>query len=204
MSASFCSRVETDTAVHTYAPREKGHEMFRLSFLIFAVAALIAAVAQAAPAVKGAEQYHLTPGAAQTPEMTAVIAKADGDLFAAVFDTCNADVVASMLTGDFRFVHDKNGETVRAQFVDDLRGHCERVKTGEDFPARRELVPGSLEVWPINKYGALETGVHRFYARVPGKPEQLTETGNFMILWKQVGGKWLMAESISYGHKLAE
>lgn len=178
--------------------------MFRLSFLIFAVAALIAAVAQAAPAVKGAPQYHLTPGAAQTPEMTAAIAKADAELFAAVFDRCDVDAIEAMLTDDFRFVHDKEGESSRAKFLEDERGHCARLKTGEDFPARRELVPGSLEVWPIDKYGALETGVHRFYARLPGKPEQLTETGNFMILWKQVGGKWLMAESISYGHKLAE
>jgi hypothetical protein len=136
--------------------------------------------------------------------MTAAITKADADLFDAVFLQCDAAKVATMTTGDFRFVHDKDGESTRAQFVDNLKGHCARVKTGEDFPARRELVPGSLEVWPISKYGALEIGVHRFYARLPGKPEQLTETGNFMILWKQVDGKWLMAESISYGHKLAE
>jgi ketosteroid isomerase-like protein len=178
--------------------------MLRLSFLVFAVATLIAAVAQAAPTVKGAAQYHLTPGAAQTPEMTAAIAKADADLFDAVFLQCDAAKVAAMTTDDFRFVHDKDGESSRAQFVDNFKGHCDRVKTGEDFPARRELVPGSLEVWPINKYGALEIGVHRFYARLPGKPEQLTETGNFLILWKQVDGKWKMAESISYGHKLAE
>lgn len=178
--------------------------MVRLSFLVFAVATLVIAVAQAAPTVKGAEQYHLRPGAAQTAEMTAAIAKADADLFAAVFDQCDAGKVAAMTTDDFRFVHDKDGESTRADFVRNLKGHCDRVKTGEDFPARRELVPGSLEVWPINKYGALEIGVHRFYARIKGKPETLTETGNFMILWKQVGGKWLMAESISYGHKLAE
>jgi len=178
--------------------------MLRLSFLIFAVATLIAAVAQAGPAVKGAPQYHLTPGAEQTPEMTKAIAKADAELFDAVFMQCDAAKVAAMTTEDFRFVHDKDGESTRAQFVDSLKSHCERVKTGEDFPARRELVPGSLEVWPINKYGALETGVHRFYARLPGKPETLTETGDFMILWKQVDGKWLMAESISYGHRLAE
>lgn len=178
--------------------------MFRLSFAFFAVAMLIAAVAQAGPAVKGAPQYHLRPGAAPTPEMTAAIAKADADLFAAVFDRCDADAVEAMLTDDFRFVHDKDGESSRAKFLVDLKAHCARLKTGEDFPARRELVADSLEVWPIDKYGALEIGVHCFYASLPGKPEQRTETGNFMILWKNVGGKWLMAESISYGHKLAE
>jgi hypothetical protein len=178
--------------------------MDRLSIVVLIAAALLAPIAHAAPVVKGAPQYHLTPGAAQTPEMTAAIAKADADLFDAAFMQCDAAKVAAMTTEDFRFVHDKDGENTRARFVDNLKGHCARVKTGEDFPARRELVPGSLEVWPIDKYGALELGVHRFYARLPGKPEQLTETGNFMILWKQVGGRWLMSESISYGHKLAD
>jgi len=179
-------------------------QMFRLSFAVFAVAMLIAAVAQAGPSVKGAPQYHLRPGAAPTPQMTAAIAKADAALFAAVFDRCDSAAVSAMLTGDFRFVHDKDGASSRAKFVDDLKGHCARLKTGEDFPARRALVPASLEVWPIGHYGALEIGTHRFYARIRGKPETLTETGHFMILWKQVDGKWLMAEGISYGHKLAQ
>ena len=44
--------------------------------------------------------------------MTAAIAKADADLFAAVFNRCDADTVAAMLTDDFRFVHDKDGEVL--------------------------------------------------------------------------------------------
>jgi hypothetical protein len=44
--------------------------MVRLSFLVFAFAALMVAVAQAGPAVKGAEQYHLRPGAAPTPAIS--------------------------------------------------------------------------------------------------------------------------------------
>lgn len=185
--------------------------MFRLSFAVFAVTMLIAGIAQAGegsagdgPSVKGAPQYHLRPGAAPTPQMTAAIKQADADLFAAVFDRCDVEALDAMTASDFRFVHDKDGESTRAQFLQGEKEHCARLKTGEDFSARRELVEGSLEVWPIDKYGALEIGVHKFYARLPGKPEQLTETGNFMILWKQVDGKWLMAESISYGHKLAQ
>lgn len=144
-------------------------QMFRLSFAVFAVAMLIAAVAQARPAtatatVKGAPEYHLRPGAQPTPGLTAAIAKADAELFAAVFDRCDVDAVAAMMTDDFRFVHDKDGYSSCAKFLEDERGHCPRLKTGEDFPARRELAPGSLEVWPIDKYGALEIGTHRFYA----------------------------------------
>jgi len=111
-----------------------------------------------------------------------------------------------MLTDDFRFLHDKFGliETSKAQFVADIEAGCERQAKGSDFRARRELVPGTMQVWPIDKYGALELGEHRFYARLPGKPDQLTEAGRFVIVWKQVGGNWRMAETISYGHKLAE
>lgn len=164
----------------------------------------MATAALADPVVAGAPEYHLTPGLAQSPEVTAAVRKADSELFAAVFDRCDADAVAAMLTDDFRFVHDKSGLSTRAGFLSDLKGHCDRVKTGTDFPARRELIDSTLEVWPIGKYGALEIGTHRFFARLPGKPEQETETGNFMILWKKDGARWLMAESISYGHKLAQ
>lgn len=178
-----------------------------MRLLSLAVAAVFVAAAPAALAdatVKDAPKYHLTPGAEQTPEMTAAIKEADAALFAAVFDRCDVDKIATMITDDFRFVHDKSGESSRTKFLDDLRGHCARLKTGEDFAARRELVPESLEVWPLNGYGALEIGVHRFYAVTPDKPDQMTETGNFMILWKKVDGAWKMAESISYGHKLAQ
>ena len=166
--------------------------------------ALAPCAALADDTVRGAEQYHLRAGPEATPELIAAITKADADLFAAVFDHCDADGVAAMLTDDFRFVHDKDGASTGAKFVADLKGHCDRVKTGEDFAARRELIPESLEVWPLNNYGALEIGVHRFYAKLPGKPDTLTETGNFMILWKRDGDRWRMAESVSYGHKLAK
>lgn len=169
------------------------------------VLALAPCSAFAADTVAGAEQYHLRAGPEATPELIAAITKADADLFDAVFIACDADKLAAMLTDDFRFIHDKDGLTSsKTLFVQQERDGCARQATGEDFRARRELVPESLEVWPIDKYGALEIGVHRFYARLPGKPDTLTETGNFMILWKRDGDRWLMAESISYGHRLAK
>ncbi|MBV9571345.1 MAG: nuclear transport factor 2 family protein [Alphaproteobacteria bacterium] len=171
--------------------------MVRMPLAVVAGAMLIAAAAQAGPTLKGAPQHHLTPGPAQTEELTAAIAKADAALFHEVFVRCDPITTAAMLTDDFRFVHDKEGEQSRVQFIRDLNGHCRRLKSGEDFAARRELVEGSLEVWPINKYGALEIGTHRFYAQLRGKPEQLTETGRFMILWKKEGSDWKMAEITS-------
>jgi hypothetical protein len=170
-----------------------------------AMATSPAALAEGAPpTVKGAEQFHLTEAPQTTAALEAAIAKADSDLFDAVFIQCDSDKVAGMLTEDFRFLHDKGGLTpTKAQFVANLRKGCAQQAAGTDFRARRELIPGTMQVWPINNYGAVEFGEHNFYARIPGKPDQLTETGQFMILWHHVDGKWLMSESISYGHKLA-
>ena len=38
---------------------------------------------------------------------------------------------------------------------------------------------------------------------MPGKPDQLTETGKFIDLWKQEGDTWKLARVISYDHVLA-
>ena len=165
----------------------------------------VARADDAAPTVKGAEQFHLTQAPQTTAALEAAIAQADADLFDAVFIQCDTDKVAGMLTEDFRFLHDKGGLTAsKAAFIANFKKGCAQQAAGTDFRARRELVPGTMQVWPINNYGAVEFGEHKFYARIPGKPDTLTETGSFMILWRNEGGKWLMAESISYGHKLAQ
>lgn len=49
---------------------------------------------------------------------------------------------------------------------------------------------------------ALETGTHRFYAIQKGKPDRLTETGQFTQVWKEENGQWRLA--LSYDHQLAE
>lgn len=65
---------------------------------------------------------------------------------------------------------------------------------------RRELVPGTLEVYPIGQYGALQVGVHRFYSTVNDK-EQLVATAKFTQVWKQGKGKWTVTREISYDHQ---
>jgi len=149
--------------------------------------------------------YHLHAGPAASPELTAAIAKADHDLFAVVFDTCNVDALKAMVTEDFEFFHDKGGYTDHsgAHFVDDIRKLCERQRAGTDFRARRELVEGSLAVYPIDHYGAVETGEHRFWKLTPGKPDELTESGRFLHIWKREGDHWRIARVVSYDHQLA-
>jgi hypothetical protein len=156
--------------------------------------------------VKGAEQYHLTEGAKTTAELRAAIAKADSEMFDAVFAHCDAAKVGTMVTDDVRFIHDKTGQfaSSKSELVNVLGEECANQAKGTDFRSRRELVPGSLRVYAINQYGAVELGEHKFFALIPGKPEQLTEKGEFIILWRLVGEQWLMSEAISYNHTLTQ
>jgi hypothetical protein len=156
--------------------------------------------------VKGAEQYHLTEGPQTTAELTAAITKADSVMFDAVFTHCDPTKVGTMVTDDVRFIHDKAGQfaSSKPELVNVLSEQCASETKGTDFRSRRELIPGSLRVFAMNRYGAVELGEHRFFTLIPGKPEQLTETGDFIILWKLVDKQWLMSEAISYNHKLTQ
>lgn len=144
------------------------------------------------------------PGPAQTKELTDEIAEQDRIFFDAFFNRCDVGKIGSMLTEDFEFYHDKWGKTAssRADFVTAITGTCERQKTGEDYRARRELVEGTLEVYPMNNYGAVEVGVHRFYQKLEGGGEKLVEISRFTNLWKKEPDGWKMSRVLSYDHEL--
>ncbi len=147
-----------------------------------------------------------TAGPVATKELYDEIAAHDQKLFGAVFDTCDTQALAGLVTDDFEMYHDKGGlvSTSGAQFVENIRGMCERQKTGEDYRARRELVEGTLEVYPLNNYGAVEVGVHRFYKLTEGQPEKLVEISKFTQVWKKDASGWKLARVVSYDHKLME
>jgi len=145
-------------------------------------------------------------GPQPTKELADEIAAADKALFASVFDTCDTATLARMVTDDFEMYHDKGGltSTSGAQFVKAIEGMCARQKTGEDYRSRRELVAATLKVYPLNNYGAIEVGEHRFYKLTPGKPEQLVEIALFTQVWKKDAGGWKLARVLSYDHRLTE
>ena len=62
----------------------------------------------------------------------------------------------------------------------------------------RELVPGSLEVYPIAGYGAVEIGVHRFH-----HPDDESNVGEakFVQLWQNKDGGWKISRVISFDHQ---
>src|SRR5688572_20153450 len=147
-----------------------------------------------------------TAGPKPTQELTAEIKAADAALFSAFFDRCDIEALKGMVTDDFEMIHDKGGRVAASgkEFIANIEGTCARQKTGEDYRARRELVAGSLKVYPVNNYGAIEVGEHRFFQLLPGKPEKLVEVSLFTQVWKKEAGTWKLARVLSYDHRLTE
>jgi len=63
---------------------------------------------------------------------------------------------------------------------------------------RRDLVKGSLEVYPIRDHGALEIGEHRFCHQENGKDD--CGTFKFAMIWRKDDETWKLSRVISYGH----
>jgi hypothetical protein len=81
-------------------------------------------------------------------------------------------------------------EKFKSFFVDDVE-FCGKVT--------RELVPGTLKVYPMKGYGALEVGVHRFHHPGHDDTEGVGE-GQFIHLWQYKDGTWKITRVISYDH----
>ena len=145
---------------------------------------------------------RLTQAPQATQELVDAVIAADTALFTAVFDTCDVDALAGMVTDDLEFFHDKHGRTASsgAEFIASIRAKCEGQRDGSNFLSRRELVHAGLETWPLPGYGAMQVGEHRFHALEQGQPDRLVETGRFTHVWKNEDGRWRLARVLSYDH----
>jgi ketosteroid isomerase-like protein len=121
--------------------------------------------------------------------------KAVAALDAALFDTynrCDLEKFAKFFTDDVEFYHDQGGLSLGKQkLVDSIQKNI----CGGDV--RRELVPGSLEVYHMNGYGAVEIGVHRFYHPKTNSP---AGEAKFVHLWQYKDGAWKITRVISFDH----
>jgi len=133
--------------------------------------------------------------AAAHDELFRTIAALDGELFDA-YNRCDLEKFASLLTEDLEFYHDQTGLSRGRQATVDA------VKANICGKVHRDLVPGSLEVYPLKNYGAVEMGSHRFCD--PKKTEKCGEDSGiakFVMLWQNKDGAWKITRVISYDHK---
>lgn len=116
-------------------------------------------------------------------------------IFFEAFNTCDTTMSKSLFTKDLEFYHDHGGLTNYDQNLRSIIYRCNATTK-----VRRELVPGSLEVYPIKDYGAIEIGRHRFYYRQVGEEEKLDGTFKFIHIWVHKNNEWKISRVISFDH----
>ncbi len=120
------------------------------------------------------------------------IARMDSILFTALQQQDTA-ALKNLFTKDLEFYHDKGG----------LSNYQQNMKTFATLftkanGLKRELVAGSLEVYPIKDYGAIQEGKHRFCHPENGKQD--CGTFKFIHIWKREEGTWKISRIVSYDH----
>ena len=120
------------------------------------------------------------------------IRRMDAELFDA-FNSCDLKTTGAIFAKDLEFYHDLGGVSDYAGTMAASRSNCEK-----HLGLRRRLVDGSLRVYPIKDYGAIEVGEHTFCHVENGKDD--CGTFGFTHVWKRVAGGWQLARVVSYGH----
>jgi ketosteroid isomerase-like protein len=116
----------------------------------------------------------------------------DAQLFDA-YNRCDLNKFGSMLADDLEFYHDIGG------FARGRQATVDGVKNNICGKVTRELVPGTLEVYPIANYGAVEIGVHRFHHPGDDKSQPGGEA-KFVHVWQNKDGVWTVTRVISFDH----
>jgi hypothetical protein len=125
------------------------------------------------------------------PALYDTILRLDSAFFAA-YNTCSIHLkeYGDFYAEDLEFYHDKGGVmTSKKDVIESTRKYvCGKVT--------RELVPGSIEVYPIANYGAVEIGFHKFHNNTE-PPDAPSRAGRFVCIWHHTEGGWKLARVIS-------
>ena len=131
-------------------------------------------------------------------ELYQVISKLDS-LFFEAFNNCDLTTYESFLTFDYEFYHDKQGLTVsKKNEMASMNIFCGEQRNRQQI--KRELIKESLEVYPLNEYGAVENGEHLFYLVIDEKTSKPISKAKFTSIWRFDNEEWKLARTISYHH----
>jgi ketosteroid isomerase-like protein len=105
------------------------------------------------------------------------------------YNNCDLEKQALIYSDNIEFFHDKGGlMTSKKEIIEGTkRNICGKVI--------RELIDGSLEVYPINNYGAVQIGFHKFHNNQEPNAESIPS--KFITMWHNENGAWKMAKVIS-------
>tara|TARA_R110000868_G_scaffold239544_9_gene494015 strand:- start:2142 stop:2633 length:492 start_codon:yes stop_codon:yes gene_type:complete len=143
------------------------------------------------PFIQAQETYKEILETEYTPinkELYSIIVALDKEYFDA-YNSCDMEKQKSLYSEDLEFFHDKGGLTISKQDV------LTAIKENICGKVTRTLLEGSIEVYPIKDYGAIEIGYHKFYNNQ--EPNAKPKASKFILVWKNEDGKWLISKVIS-------
>ena len=135
--------------------------------------------------VRSQESYTNKP---ESKELYNTIVHMDSVYFNA-YNSCDMKTQAAVFSDSIEFYHDKGGLMTSKQALLDAiqKNICGKVT--------RVLVKGSIEVYPINGYGAVEIALHRFINHEEGNSE--SKPDKFIVVWRHRDDKWQITRVIS-------
>ena len=129
---------------------------------------------------------------ADVAALTTEIQKQDAAFFGA-FNAHDLESMMAFFAADVEFYHDKDG---RVSF-DQLKAGFQTMFSRNDG-IRRDLVPGTLRVYPVPNYGAIATGTHKFCHVEGGKDD--CGAFQFVLVWQKQDGRWRVTRALSFDH----
>ncbi|SCY41743.1 nuclear transport factor 2 family protein [Flavobacterium caeni] len=124
------------------------------------------------------------------PALHQTIARHDSIFFDA-YNHCDAKlaVYSDYYAEDLEFYHDKGG------LMQSKKEVVEATKKNICGKVTRHLKPGSIEVYPIKDWGAIEIGMHQFHNKA--EPGAVPHDSKFIIFWRNDGEKWKITKVVS-------
>src|SRR6476620_6366327 len=111
-------------------------------------------------------------------------------IFFDAYNRCDTALMDSLMAEDLEFYHDKGG------FSNSKKETMNAVKRNICGKVTRELLKGSIEVYEIKDFGAIEIGFHGFHNNQE-KPPERTHFSKFIHTWRFRDNKWQITRVIS-------
>ncbi len=160
----------------------------RVTTFIFLILAILISACSHTKHSTGANLSNYKP---DDQNLYNTITKLDSAFFEA-YNTCNINLLTygNFFSDSIEFYHDKGGLLTSKQEI------INATKNNVCGKVTRELIKGSIEVYPINNYGAVEMGLHKFHNNTE-KPGTPSATGRFIIIWQHRNNQWKITRVIS-------
>lgn len=105
------------------------------------------------------------------------------------YNSCDMETQELIYSEDLEFYHDLNGLRTSKDVI------LEAIKTKICGKITRALVDGSIEVYPIKDFGAVQIGLHKFHKKQ--EPDSISKPSRFVIIWKHDDDNWKITRVIS-------